>query len=157
MISTAGLIVLIIFAVIAAFILGWLVGSVLYGHRRYRPLYAPAPLPAYTPMYDIPTPTSAPAATMPVPATPAPTVDTADLKIVEGIGPKIEEVLKNGGIENWTMLASASLGTLQALLSGAGPRFAMHDPSSWAEQASLARDGKWDELHEYQDFLVGGR
>ncbi len=80
-----------------------------------------------------------------------------DLKIVEGIGPKIEELLHNGGIKTWSELAKAPKSRLQEILTNAGDRFRMHDPSTWAEQAMLADEGKWDELEEYQDFLNGGK
>jgi hypothetical protein len=80
-----------------------------------------------------------------------------DLKIVEGIGPKIEELLHAGGITTWAALASTEITRIQEILSKAGDRFKMHDPSTWAEQAGLARDNKWTELKKYQDFLVGGK
>lgn len=80
-----------------------------------------------------------------------------DLKIVEGIGPKIEELLQAAGITTWTKLSEASKDELQTILNSAGDRFRMHDPSTWAEQAMLADTGKWNELDEYQDFLNGGK
>jgi hypothetical protein len=80
-----------------------------------------------------------------------------DLKIVEGIGPKIEELLKTNGVMNWTQLAAASIDTLKGILAKGGERFQMHDPSSWSDQAALAVEGKWDELLEYQTLLPGGR
>ncbi len=80
-----------------------------------------------------------------------------DLKIVEGIGPKIEQLLKDGGVKNWADLAGCSVDGLQAILDAAGDRYRIHNPSTWAKQAELARDGKWEELDKYQDFLIGGR
>jgi len=80
-----------------------------------------------------------------------------DLKIVEGIGPKIEELLHNAGIKTWEALSKAPKGKLQDILRNAGDRFRMHDPSTWAEQAMLANEGKWNDLEEYQDFLNGGK
>lgn len=80
-----------------------------------------------------------------------------DLKVVEGIGPKIEDLLKESGIKNWGDLAGSSAADLKAFLSKGGDRFAMHDPSSWADQAALANEGKWAELEKYQDLLIGGR
>ena len=80
-----------------------------------------------------------------------------DLKIVEGIGPKIEELLHNAGIKTWEELGKASTVSLEKILEDAGDRFRMHNPETWAEQAQLADAGKWDELQEYQDFLNGGR
>lgn len=79
------------------------------------------------------------------------------LQVVEGIGPKIEELLKNNGIMNWHMLATAPTDSLKAILQKGGERFQMHDPSSWPDQAALAIEGKWAELEEYQVLLPGGR
>jgi predicted flap endonuclease-1-like 5' DNA nuclease len=83
--------------------------------------------------------------------------DTEDLKIVEGIGPKIEEVLQNAGIGNWELLAAAEPDEIRAILDEAGSRFRMHDPATWPAQARLALNGEWAVLKEYQDELIGGR
>lgn len=80
-----------------------------------------------------------------------------DLKIVEGIGPKIETLLKEGGINTWAELAEASEERLKEILDAAGPRYQIHDPSTWPAQSKFAADGKWDELKEYQEMLIGGR
>lgn len=80
-----------------------------------------------------------------------------DLKVVEGIGPKIEQLLKNDGIKTWRDLSNAKVDRLKAILEAAGDRYRIHDPGTWAEQAQLAADGDWDKLKEYQDFLQGGR
>lgn len=80
-----------------------------------------------------------------------------DLKIVEGIGPKIEGLLKDGGIHTWAELAVAPVERLQEILNEAGPRYQMHDPGTWPAQAKFADEGKWEELKEYQDMLIGGR
>ena len=80
-----------------------------------------------------------------------------DLKMVEGIGPKIEGLLNDGGIVTWEDLATAPTEKVQAILDEAGPRYRMHDPATWAKQAKLAHEGKWEELEELQDRLDGGR
>lgn len=80
-----------------------------------------------------------------------------DLKLIEGIGPKIADLLINAGIVTFADLAATSAERVKEILNEAGPRYAIHDPSTWAEQAELARDGKWDELKELQDKLNGGR
>lgn len=80
-----------------------------------------------------------------------------DLKLVEGIGPKIEGLLNEGGITTWAELADAPTDKVQAILDEAGPRYRMHDPATWAKQARLAADGKWEELESLQDRLDGGR
>jgi large subunit ribosomal protein L27 len=80
-----------------------------------------------------------------------------DLKIVEGIGPKIEQLLKEGGINTWAELSEAAVERLKEILDAAGPRYQIHDPSTWPAQAKFAAEGKFDELKEYQDMLTGGR
>ena len=83
--------------------------------------------------------------------------DPEDLKIIEGIGPKIEELLKTAGINNWTALAEAETDLLHDILEAAGPSFRIHDPSTWPTQARLAINGEWGVLKEYQAELFGGR
>lgn len=85
----------------------------------------------------------------------APKLD--DLKIIEGIGPKIEQLLKDGGINTWAELAEAPVDRLKEILEAAGPRYQIHDPGTWPAQAKFAVQGEWDELKEYQDMLTGGR
>ena len=80
-----------------------------------------------------------------------------DLKVIEGIGPKIEELLHAAGVKTWSDLASAAIETVQAVLDEAGPRYRMHDPATWARQAALAATGDWETLEAYQDQLQGGR
>ncbi len=80
-----------------------------------------------------------------------------DLKKIEGIGAKIEEIIKAAGINTYSELAAASEETLKEILSGAGPRYSIHNPASWPNQASLARDEKWDELAALQKELNGGK
>lgn len=80
-----------------------------------------------------------------------------DLKIVEGIGPKIEGLLNEAGIVTWADLANAPTEKVQAILDEAGPRYRIHDPATWAKQASLAHEGNWAELEAYQERLDGGR
>ena len=85
------------------------------------------------------------------------TTASDDLTKIEGIGPKIAELLNNAGITTFAKLAAAEDATVQQVLTEAGPRFNAHDATTWNEQAALARDGKWDELKELQDRLNGGK
>ncbi len=80
-----------------------------------------------------------------------------DLKLVEGIGPKIAELLNAEGIVSFNDLAKAELSKIQEILDAAGPKYNIHDPGTWSHQAKLAADGKWDELMELQDKLKGGK
>ena len=86
-----------------------------------------------------------------------PDTESDDLKRIEGIGPKIEEVLNAAGIQTWTTLASTEPGKLKEILENAGGRFRMHSPYTWPLQARLAAAGRWDELDEYQEELKGGK
>ncbi len=80
-----------------------------------------------------------------------------DLKIVEGIGPKIEELCNAAGIMTFADLAATTPERIKEILEAAGPRFQMHDPSTWPKQSELARDGKFDELKKWQDELNKGK
>jgi predicted flap endonuclease-1-like 5' DNA nuclease len=86
-------------------------------------------------------------------------VDTAkdNLKKIEGIGPKIEELLNNEGICTFQDLISANVSRIRGILIAAGPNYAVHDPSTWAEQARLAHEGLWDDLSDMQEQLKGGK
>ncbi|MEM7353439.1 MAG: hypothetical protein AAF657_21765 [Acidobacteriota bacterium] len=92
------------------------------------------------------------------PASSAPGAPAADdLKRIEGIGPKIERLLHARGLTTWQQLAEAEVAFLQSILDDAGPRFRIHDPAPWPEQASLAAKGAWDELDELRGRPKGGR
>lgn len=80
-----------------------------------------------------------------------------DLKFIEGIGPKIEELLHNAGITTWVQLAASTPEGLKEILEQGGSKFAMHDPATWPKQAQLAADGEWEALEAYQDQLKGGK
>jgi large subunit ribosomal protein L17 len=80
-----------------------------------------------------------------------------DLEKVEGIGPKIAEVLTEAGLDTFAKLADSTPEAIREILDAAGSQFASHDPATWPQQAKLAADGKWDELKAWQDELDGGR
>jgi len=80
-----------------------------------------------------------------------------DLKVVEGIGPKIERLLNDAGIRTFAELARTSVERLREILREAGPRFRLADPTTWPRQAGMAAEERWDELKDYQDALQGGR
>jgi large subunit ribosomal protein L17 len=83
--------------------------------------------------------------------------ESDDLTKVEGIGPKISEILREKGISSFAILAETKVDKLSEILADAGSRYKSHDPQTWPEQAKLAADGKWDELKKLQDELDGGR
>jgi large subunit ribosomal protein L21 len=80
-----------------------------------------------------------------------------DLVIIEGIGPKIAGLFIDAGITTFAQLADTSVERMQEILTAAGPRYAVHNPTTWAEQAALARDGKMDELKAWQDANVAAK
>jgi predicted flap endonuclease-1-like 5' DNA nuclease len=57
---------------------------------------------------------------------------------IEGIGPKIEELLHNAEIMSFADLAKAEVSTLKDILNAAGSRYQMHDPTSWPMQSEMA-------------------
>ncbi len=80
-----------------------------------------------------------------------------DLTKIEGIGPKICELLRNKGLITFTKLAATPVEQLDTILSEAGSHYGMAVPTTWPEQAVLAAAGKWDELDKLQGELKSGR
>jgi predicted flap endonuclease-1-like 5' DNA nuclease len=79
-----------------------------------------------------------------------------DLKIIEGIGPKISSILAASGITTFAQLAATDVSRLREIIAQAGLT-ALADPTSWPQQAALAAAGKLDELEALQGRLKGGR
>lgn len=80
-----------------------------------------------------------------------------DLTRIEGIGPKIAQILNEGGIVSFKDLSKSNVNTLKIMLAEAGSRNKMHDPTTWAEQAKLAVVGNWDALSKLQLELKKGK
>ena len=85
------------------------------------------------------------------------TTKADNLTKIEGIGPKLSEILTEAGIRSFADLAKADAASLKAILSEAGSRYNRFDPTTWPEQAKLAADGQFDELKKLQDELHGGK
>lgn len=81
--------------------------------------------------------------------------DEDDLTKIEGIGSKTQEVLKLHGIATYEDLSLKLPNDLKAILTQ--NHLAALDPTTWPEQAILARDGRWEDLKKWQDVLIGGR
>jgi len=75
---------------------------------------------------------------------------SSNLQVIEGIGPKMEAVLKENGINDWAALAEKSQGELRAILDKYGGRYSIVDPKKWSKQAKLAAKQKWDKLIKFQ-------
>lgn len=75
---------------------------------------------------------------------------TDNLQIIEGIGPKMNEVLNENGITTWDVLAAAPLDKLKGILNKYGDKYKIIDPTDWARQAKFAADRNWEGLMKYQ-------
>jgi len=79
-----------------------------------------------------------------------------DLTVVEGIGPKINDLLHTVGIKTYQTLSEQSPDQLRHVLDAA--RFpSSTNPESWPAQAKLAANGQWDALQALKDALHKGR
>jgi len=89
-----------------------------------------------------------------VPFTP-PAAPPDDLTIIEGIGPRINDILHRRGVTTFRQLNEMDMNELERIL--AAENLGIADPTSWSEQARLAANGDWEGLQRYQDQLKGGR
>lgn len=80
-----------------------------------------------------------------------------DLKVVEGIGPKIQELFHSHGVNTWKLLSECSIEKCQEVLKSGGERYRIHKPNTWPKQALLAYKGEWSALLKWQDELDGGK
>ncbi len=78
------------------------------------------------------------------------TTKADDLKVLEGVGPKLEQLLMAAGFTSFALVAKAEVTDLQKVLNAAGSKYKMHNPTSWPLQARFARDGKFDTLKSWQ-------
>ena len=83
--------------------------------------------------------------------------DLEDLTVVEGIGPEIQNVLRDSGVKDLHVLAKTPTEELQAMLEQAGHGHVGHRAITWPEQAALAAAGEWDRLRQLQGELTSGR
>ena len=88
------------------------------------------------------------------------TIDLAnnrdDLKVIWGIGPKIESVMNENGIYTFAQIAAVPSERLTQILHKAGPRFRISSEKvheTWPEQARLADRGEMDALAALQSGL----
>jgi predicted flap endonuclease-1-like 5' DNA nuclease len=84
-----------------------------------------------------------------------PVVD--DLIKIEGIGPKISELLANSGITTFAALAATPVERLREILAAGGSRYRLTDPGTWPEQAAHAARGDWDSFNALVARLKAGR
>lgn len=80
-----------------------------------------------------------------------------NLQVIEGVGPKMEEVLKENGLHSWSDLSNQTSESLRDILDKYGDKYRIIEPGTWPEQAALAKEGKWYELVDQQKKLNAGR
>jgi predicted flap endonuclease-1-like 5' DNA nuclease len=84
-------------------------------------------------------------------------IGTDKLQIIEGIGPKMEEVLHENGIKSFSQLSNKSGDSLRDILSKYGDKYRIIDPNTWPKQALLADQRAWNDLIALQKTLDTGR
>ncbi len=77
------------------------------------------------------------------------------LQALVGIDDRAVELLNQAGIRTFERLAETSMGELTRLMEAAGPRYALANPLSWAEQAGLFLAEDWVALDNLQAELKG--
>ncbi|MCR9227282.1 MAG: hypothetical protein NXH90_07695 [Flavobacteriaceae bacterium] len=85
------------------------------------------------------------------------TITENDLKLIEGIGPKIEKLFHNFNIKTWKDLSETSVDKCQEVLNSGGSRYRIHDPASWPMQAKMAYEGHWEQLFNWQEKHRAGK
>ncbi len=60
-----------------------------------------------------------------------------DLKIIRGIGPKLESIFNKNGIKTFAQLANAEKAKIQTVLEQAGPLFKNMETADWKKQAAV--------------------
>ncbi len=122
---------------------------------------APATEPTPEPVVEEPAPEAKPVeevaavAAGVVAETVTPSVEPDDLTKIEGIGPKIAEILGENGFKTFGQLSAAPVERLEEILSENS--LGSHKPDTWPRQAEMAFKGEWDELKVWQDELDGGK
>jgi predicted flap endonuclease-1-like 5' DNA nuclease len=157
--------------ILPGFVLGWIVGWLVLRATRAKPRVEPArserPIAATTsPIAD----EIAGEPIAPTPTTLSRSVDVSaaraagfnlkhddDLTIIEGIGPKINDLLHANGVVSFAELSRLSVPETLDILERGGTHFHLANPGSWASQATLAAENRWGELKRLQEELVAGR
>lgn len=76
-----------------------------------------------------------------------------DIQKINGIGPKLEEVLHGSNIKSFQDILDTPMDTLKDIIKNAGSNFSLIDPSTWHDQAAIAVRGAWDEFEKFQDNM----
>ena len=78
-----------------------------------------------------------------------------NLQAIEGIGPKIDALLKAEGIGTWETLSMTTPERLRVLLDNGGKQYLHIDPTSWPEQARLLVHREFSKLQKYKESISG--
>ena len=76
-----------------------------------------------------------------------------NLQAIEGIGPKVEVILKSGGVTTWKVLAETDIIKLRMILAAAGDEYRMLDPTGWSAQAKMLMENDWEALRKHIEWL----
>lgn len=107
------------------------------------------------PVEEAPAPAAKPAVAPPAPASKA-KAEPDDLTRIEGVGPKMAEILIAAGVDSYAKLAAMNEDSIvETVRNGGGRKSA--SMATWAQQAKLAAAGDWDGLAKLQSELSGGR
>lgn len=80
-----------------------------------------------------------------------------DLKKIEWIGPKIEQLLFDYWITTFETLAQTDPTHIKKILVQWWDNFKNHEPNTWPMQAQLAHSWKWEVLDTLQEELKWGK
>ncbi len=83
--------------------------------------------------------------------------DQDDFTVIEGIGPKINDLIHADGIHKYVELARTEVSVIQKILDKAGSNFELARPATWPDQSDLAAYNRWEALKSWQDVLDGGK
>jgi large subunit ribosomal protein L21 len=89
------------------------------------------------------------------PEAPAVQKTADDLTILEGVGPKVAQILTEAGYASFADLAKADHVEVDKILDA--NKLQMLDSAGWIDQAKLAAAGDMEGLTKLQDELKGGR
>lgn len=76
-----------------------------------------------------------------------------DLQLIEWIWPALEKVLQKNGVLSYRDIIDLDISGLEDLLNSLGSRYVRYNPTTWPDQADLAKRKKWSELEEYQEII----
>ena len=80
-----------------------------------------------------------------------------DFTIIEGVGPKINDLIHADGIHTFSALAGTDISVIKKILAKAGPSFTLADPETWSVQSDLAARNEWEKLMTWQNEFDGGK